>query len=35
MFAQTDPEVARAIEALPKAQALVDGARKVVVQRMR
>jgi len=35
IFAQTDPEVARAIEAMPKAQALVDSARKVVVQRMR
>lgn len=35
MFAQTDPEVARAIESMPKAQALVDSARKVVVQRMR
>jgi carboxyl-terminal processing protease len=35
MFAQTDPEVGRAIEAMPKAQALVDTARKVVVQRMR
>jgi carboxyl-terminal processing protease len=35
IFAQTDPEVARAIEAMPKAQSLVDTARKVVVQRMR
>jgi len=35
MFAQTDPEVARAIEALPKAEALVDKARKIAVQRMR
>ncbi len=35
IFAQTDPEVARAIEAMPKAQALVDTARRVVVQRMR
>jgi carboxyl-terminal processing protease len=35
IFAQTDPEVARAIESMPKAQSLVDTARKVVVQRMR
>jgi carboxyl-terminal processing protease len=35
MFAQTDPEVVRAIEAMPKAQTLVDTARRVVVQRMR
>jgi len=34
IFAQTDPEVARAVEAMPKAQALVETARKVVVQRM-
>jgi carboxyl-terminal processing protease len=34
IFAQTDPEVARAIDAMPKAQALVENARKVVVQRM-
>ena len=34
IFAQTDPEVARAIEAMPKAEALVQNARKVVVQRM-
>jgi carboxyl-terminal processing protease len=35
MFAQTDPEVARAIEAMPKAEALVDKARKIALQRMR
>src|SRR4051794_30118856 len=35
VFAQTDPEVARAIEAMPKAEALVDKARKIAVQRMR
>jgi carboxyl-terminal processing protease len=35
MFAQTDPEVARAIDAMPKAEALVDKARKIAVQRMR
>jgi carboxyl-terminal processing protease len=34
MFAQTDPEVARAIEAMPKAQALVDSAKKVAMQRI-
>ena len=34
VFAQTDPEVLKAIDALPKAQALVQGARKVIVQRM-
>jgi carboxyl-terminal processing protease len=35
IFAQTDPEIARAIEAMPKAQTLVENARKVIVQRMR
>ncbi len=34
VFAQTDPEVQRAVDALPKAVALVENARKVVVQRM-
>jgi carboxyl-terminal processing protease len=34
MFAQTDPEVARAVDAMPKAEALVEGARKVAAQRM-
>jgi carboxyl-terminal processing protease len=34
IFAQTDPEVQRAIDAMPKAQTLVENARKVVVQRM-
>jgi carboxyl-terminal processing protease len=34
MFAMTDPEVERAIEALPKAQALVQGARKAAKERM-
>jgi carboxyl-terminal processing protease len=34
IFAQTDPEVLKAIDALPKAQALAQGARKVIVQRM-
>ena len=35
LFVQTDPEVARAIEAMPKAAALVDQARKIADQRMR
>jgi len=34
MFAETDPEVARAIDAMPKAETLVENARKIVVQRM-
>jgi len=34
MFAQTDPEVLRAIESLPKASALLQSAKKVIVQRM-
>jgi carboxyl-terminal processing protease len=34
VFAQTDPEVIRAIEAMPKAMTLQQGARKVIVQRM-
>jgi carboxyl-terminal processing protease len=34
IFAQTDPEVQRAVDAMPKAQALVEGARKIAVQRM-
>jgi len=34
VFAQTDPEVARAIEAMPKASTLVQGVKKVIVQRM-
>ena len=33
MFAMTDPEVEQAVEALPKAQALVQNARRVIVQR--
>jgi len=31
---ETDPEVERAIDALPKAKALLDSARKIVVERM-
>jgi hypothetical protein len=34
-YAQTDPEVARAVDALPKATALLESAKKIVVQRMR
>ncbi len=34
VFAQTDPEVARAVESMPKAQALTEAARKVIAQRM-
>jgi carboxyl-terminal processing protease len=33
-YAQTDPEVARAVDALPKATALLESAKKIVVQRM-
>jgi len=34
IFNQTDPEVERAVEAMPKARALVETAKKVLVQRM-
>jgi len=34
MFSQTDPEVAKAVESLPKASALLETAKKIVVQRM-
>jgi carboxyl-terminal processing protease len=34
VFAQTDPEVAVAIQAMPKAEALLQSAKKVIVQRM-
>jgi carboxyl-terminal processing protease len=34
VFAKTDPEVERAVEAMPKARALVETARKILVQRM-
>jgi carboxyl-terminal processing protease len=33
-YAQTDPEVARAVDAMPKATALLESAKKMVVQRM-
>jgi carboxyl-terminal processing protease len=35
MFAHTDPEVAKAVEDMPKAAALLETAKKIVVQRMR
>ncbi len=34
VFAQTDPEVSAAIDAMPRAQALVQNAKRIVVQRM-
>lgn len=34
MFTQTDPEVARAVAAMPQAEALIESAQKVVVQRL-
>jgi carboxyl-terminal processing protease len=34
VFAQTDPEVERAVEAMPKASTLVQSVKKVIVQRM-
>ena len=34
VFAQTDPEVQRAVESMPKALTLLQDARRVVVQRM-
>src|SRR5579871_761460 len=34
VFAKTDPEVERAVDSMPKARALVETARKVLVQRM-
>jgi carboxyl-terminal processing protease len=34
IFAQTDPEVAKAVEAMPKAEALTEAARKVIAQRL-
>jgi carboxyl-terminal processing protease len=35
VFAMTDPEVERAVDAMPRAATLVEAARKIVVQRMR
>jgi hypothetical protein len=34
MFARTDPEVEKAVEMMPKASALSDTAKKIIVQRM-
>ena len=34
MFARTDPEVEKAVELMPKATALAESAKKVIVQRM-
>src|SRR5579872_709082 len=34
VFAKTDPEVERAVDAMPKARALVETAKKILVQRM-
>ena len=33
-FSQTDPEVEKAVELMPKASALIETAKKIVVQRM-
>jgi len=34
VFARTDPAVKRAIDAMPKAMTLNQGAKKVIVERM-
>ena len=34
VMAQTDPEVERAVEAMPRARALLETAKKIIVQRM-
>ena len=34
MFARTDPEVEKAVEMMPKAAALAESAKKIIVQRM-
>ena len=34
MFARTDPEVAKAVEMMPKASALLQSAKKVIVRNM-
>jgi hypothetical protein len=34
IFNQTDPEVERAVESMPKARALLETAKKVLVQRL-
>jgi carboxyl-terminal processing protease len=34
IFAQTDPEVAKAVDAMPKANALLESTKKILVERM-
>jgi hypothetical protein len=34
MFARTDPEVEKAVDMMPKASALLESAKKIIVQRM-
>ena len=34
VFAQTDPEVAKAVDAMPKANALLETTKKIIVERM-
>ena len=34
MFSRTDPEVEKAVDTMPKASALLESARKIIVQRM-
>ena len=34
IFAQTDPEVAKAVDAMPKASALLENTKKILVERM-
>jgi carboxyl-terminal processing protease len=33
IFSQTDPEVAKAIDAMPKANALLESTKKIIVER--
>jgi hypothetical protein len=34
VFAQTDPDVAKAVDAMPMADALVESTKKILVERM-
>jgi carboxyl-terminal processing protease len=34
VFAQTDPEVLKAVDAMPKANALLENTKKIIVERM-
>ena len=34
VFAQTDPEVGKAVDAMPKANALLESTKKILVERM-